>query len=468
VVDNRAVAGLMALNTSFISGLAWALGTAFAAMTGILLAPRLFLDPITLPFFIIAFLLGAAIIGYLESLPLAFAGGLLIGITQAMLVQYGTFRGVLGNLGNATPFLIVTIWLLLAPRRLRRAATTGSFIVRTRELAANSSRGARVAVGLVFFGLLALFPALTGSISWELAMARGVVHGIVFLSLVVLTGYTGQISLGHTAFMGIGAFSAAHFVADLGWPVWAAFAAGTLAAVPAGALIGAIAVRLHGLYLALITLAFAFMAQDLFFTEAFVSGREGSIPLPRPPGAQSDVQFYYLALAILVVTVVVAANLRSGRTGRVLAAVRDSETASRSLGINVVKYKIFIFSLSAFIGALGGILLSMQREGVGRLDFLPFYSIVFLTVAVVGGIFHIGGALAAGMLFGLYPQIFRNNNFMLDIQLILFGLGATLALAQNPEGMFGEMRRGGNAVLRLFRRDRPAAPEPLPVAGAQE
>ena len=468
VVDNRAVAGLMSLNTSMISGAAWALGTSFAALTGILLAPRLFLDPITLPFFIIAFLLGSAIVGYLQSLPLAFAGGLLIGLIQAFLTQYGRFRGFAGNISNAVPFLIVTIFLLLAPRRLRLAATAGSFVVKTRELAERASARARGGVAAGLFAILALFPLFSDSISWKLALTRGLIYMLVFLSLVILTGYSGQISLGHTAFMGIAAFSTGHFIGDLGWPVWLSFLAGALAAAPAGALIGVIAVRLHGLYLALMTLAFAFMAHDLFFTEASISGREGSVPVPRPPGAEGDTAFYYLALVVMIVAVLVAANLRSGRTGRVLAALRDSETASRSLGINVFKYKVFIFSLAAFLAGIGGILAAMQQGGAGRLDFIPFLSIVYLTVAVIGGIFYIGGAIFAGLLFGLYTQIFRNNDFMLSIQLIMFGFGATFALVKNPEGTFGEMRRGGHAILRMLKRRRPGASEPLPVAGGRE
>ncbi|HJR18534.1 MAG TPA: ABC transporter permease [Actinomycetota bacterium] len=467
VVDNRAVAGLMAVNTNLVSGAAWALGTSFAALTGILLAPRLFLDPITLPFFIISFLLGAAIVGYLQSLPLAFAGGLLIGVAQSMLVEYGSFRGIIGNISNAAPFLIVTILLLLAPRRIRQSGTSGSFIVRTRELTEHASTSVRAGVGVAFFGILALVPLITDSISWNRSVTVGLIHAIVFISLVILTGYSGQISLGHSAFMGVAAFTAAHIATDAGWPSWLALLIGALAAVPAGALIGVIAVRLHGLFLALMTLAAAFMAHELFFTESSVSGSQGFVALPRPAGFEGDTAFYYLVLILLAVAALVAINLRSGRTGRVLGALRDSETATRSLGINVVKYKVLIFSLSAFMAAFAGILLTMHKEGAGRLDFIPFYSIVFMTVTVLGGVFHVGGGLAAGLLYGLYPQIFKGNEFMLQMQLILFGLGATLALAQNPEGMFGEMRRGGNAVLRTFRRRRGDAPEPLPVAGGQ-
>ena len=88
-----------------------------------------------------------------------------------------------------------------------------------------------------------------------------------------------------------------------------------------------------------------------------------------------------------------------------------------------------------------------------------------IVVAVLGIV--VGGALAAGLLYGLYPQIFKGNEFMLDMQLILFGLGATLALAQNPEGMFGELRRGGNAIMRVFRRGADEVREPVPVAGGQ-
>lgn len=466
VVDNRPVAGLMALNTNLISGAAWALGTSFAALTGILLAPRLFLEPITLPFFIISFLLASAMVGYLRSLPLAFLGGIMLGILQALLVQYVTFRG-LGNLSNAVPFVIVTILLLLAPRSLRRV-TSGSFVVRTRELAVHAPRSVSVGVGVAVLGVLAVIPVLTQSISWNRSLAQGMIYAVLFLSLVILTGFSGQISLGHTAFMGIAAFTAAHIATNLGWSPWLAFLVGSLAAVPAGALLGLIAVRLHGLFLGLMTLAFAFMAQDLFFYRTWVSGREGNVPLPRPALFKSDARFYYLALIVLVVSLVIAANLRSGRTGRVLAALRDSETGTRSLGINVAKYKILIFSLSAFIGAASGILLSMQKESVARLDFLPYISMILLTVVVVGGVFHLGGAIAAGLLFGLFQQVFRNNDFILSMQLIFFGLGATLALAKNPEGAFGELRRGGNAILRMLGGGGRRSPEPVPVAGGQE
>jgi len=468
VVDNRPIAGLMALNTNFISGLAWALGTSIAALTGILITPRLLLDPIILPFFIISFLLASAMFGYLRSLPLAFAGGLILGVTQSLIARYGTFRGMFGRLGNATPFIMVTILLLLAPRRLRVASTGGSFVVKTRELSAHASQRVRVGVAVGLFGLLALLPTLVTSVSWQRSLTTGMIMAVVFLSLVILTGFSGQISLGTTGFMGIAAFTAAHLATDLGWSSWVAFLLGALAAVPAGALIGIIAVRLHGLFLAMLTLAFAFMAQTLFFFDPTISGREGSVPLPRPSGFHSDTRFYYLALIVLVAGAIVAANLRSGRTGRVLAAIRDSETATRSLGISVTKYKVLIFSLSAFMGAAGGILISMQKESAARLDFLPFYAMIFLTVAVVGGLFHIGGAVAAGLLFGLYGQVFSSNNFMLNMQNIFFGLGATLALAQNPEGLFGELRRGGNAILRAFGNGRGRAPEPLPVAGGQE
>jgi branched-chain amino acid transport system permease protein len=466
VVDNRPVAGLMALNTKFISGLAWALGTSIAALTGILVAPRLLLDPIILPFFIISFILASAMVGYLQSLPLAFAGGLLLGVIQSLTAQYGTQR--FHRLGSATPFIMVTILLLAAPKRLRLIATGGSFVVKTRELAAHASRNARLGVAAAFFAALAFIPVLTSSVSWNRSLATGMIQAIVFLSLVILTGFSGQISLGTTAFMGIAAFTAAHIATDLGWSSWVAFGLGALAAVPAGALIGVIAVRLQGLFLAMLTLAFAFMAQELFFYDPTVSGREGSIPLPRPSGFHSDVKFYYLALIVLVVSVIVAANLRSGRTGRVLAAIRDSETATRSLGISVTKYKVLIFSLSAFMGATAGILGSMQKEAAARLDFVPYLSMIFLTVAIVGGLFHIGGAIAAGMFFGLFQQVFANHPGILDLQLIFFGLGATLALANNPEGMFGEMRRGGNALLRAFGNGKRRTPDPVPVAGGQE
>ena len=471
VVDNRPIAGLMAVNTGFVSAMAWALGTSFAALSGILLAPRLLLlDPIIFPAIIISFVLGAAMVGYLRSLPMAYAGGLIIGLIQAYLVQYTSFSGILANVGDAAPFVLMSLLVLLAPRAVRRAGLGTSFMVRTRELATSTSQRARVGAGVALFAFLALVPVFTRSISWKLSFVGGMAQSIVFLSIVILTGYSGQISLGHTAFMGLAAFSTAHLAAISGMPTWASFLLGVLAAVPAGALIGIVAVRLHGIFLALMTLALAFMAQELFFQEPSVSGPEGVLAVPRPTGFEGNDAFFYLVLGSLLACVLLATNLPTGRTGRILAAVRDSETATRSLGINVFKYKVIIFSMSAGMAALGGILGAMQPGQVARLDFIPFFSIVYVTVAVLGGIFHIGGAIAAGLFFGLFQQVFRDVPAVLDFQLILFGLGATLALAKNPEGMFGEMRRGAHAILGMLgrRRGGSAGPEPLPVAGGQE
>jgi branched-chain amino acid transport system permease protein len=469
VVDSRPVAGLMAINTGFVSASAWALGIAFAALSGIMLAPQLILlDPRIFPPLVISFVLGAAIVGYLRSLPLAFLGGLIIGLIQAYVVQWGPSAGTLKNIYLAAPFAMMIVLLLAAPKSIRQAGMGATFIVRTRELAGRASTGARSGVAAAFFIVLAFLPVVTGSISWKLSVTTGMIFAIVFLSIVILTGFSGQISLAQAAFMGLAAFTTAH-LASSGMSVWLAFALGVLAAIPAGALIGIIAVRLTGLFLALMTLALAFMAQQLIFVAPSVSGPESVVSMPRPSGFESNDAFYYLALVILVCIAVLAANLRSGRTGRVLAAMRDSETATRSLSINVVKYKLIIFGLSAAVAGIGGVLLAMSSGRVaGKLDYLPFISIVLVTVAVLGGIFHIGGAIAAGLLYGLFPQVFRAHPAILDQQLILFGLGATLALAQNPEGMFGELRRGGHAILRAFSRERRAPVEPAPVAGGQE
>lgn len=468
VVDNRAVAGLMAINTGSVSGLAWALSTAFAALTGILLTPRLFLDINFLPPFIIAFVLGAAVVGYMRSLPLAYAGGLLLGIVESLLVQYAPKTGVASRLRDSVPFLFILGAVLAAPKALRLAGSGASFVVRTRETVSSVTARARAATGAVVLAVLLLFPLVLAN-SWQQALASGMAQAIVYLSLVILTGYSGQISLGHTAFMGIATFTAAHLAINMtGAFGWGAVLIGALAAVPAGALIGFVAVRMQGLYLALMTLAFAFMMQSIFFADARISGGEGGIALPRPVGARSTSGFYYATLFILVGCAALAVNLRTGRTGRVLAGMRDSETACRSLGIPVTKYKVLIFSLSAFIAGLGGILSSMILQEADTRTFIPFYSLIYITLAVVGGIFHVGGAFAAGIFYGTYFLLAQSFPFLGRIQLILFGLGSTLALAKNPEGMFGEMRRGAAAIHGAWTRRRVKRGEPLPVTGGQE
>ena len=467
VVDNRPVAGLMGINTSWVSGLAWALGTSFAALVGMLLTPRTLLDPNFLPPFVIAFVLGASVVGYLRSLPLAYAGGVGLGVAEAFIINYGADSSILTRLRDALPFLMIVIAVLVAPKAYRVGSLGASFVVRTRESASSASPRSRIVIAGLMFGLLALMPVITkDSVSWQLSLIVAMSQAIVFISLVVLTGYSGQISLGHTAFMGLAVFSAAHVV-QAGLPMWVAFPIGALAAAPIGALVGLVAVRLQGLFLALLTLALAFMAQSLFFSEPAISGGEGGIPVPRFEGFTGETGFFFITLVFLALTGLLAVNLRTGRTGRILAGMRDSETACRSLGIPVTRYKVLIFAMSASIAGVGALLNAMVLQQATSRTFLPFLSLIFTTIAVLGGIFHVGGALTSGMMFGLYAQVFSGTfDFMIKIQLIFFGLGSTLALAQNPEGTFGELRRGANALLRAFASRR--RPEPAPVSGGQE
>jgi ABC-type branched-subunit amino acid transport system permease subunit len=470
VVNNRAVAGLMGINTGIVSGLAWAMSTAFAAMVGILLSPQLLLDPNLLPPLIIAFVLGAAVVGYLESLPLAWVGGIALGIAQALIITYGSNEPIIGTLSpfklsDALPFVMITVAVLAAPRALRSGGFGTSFVVRTREVTSNIAASTRTAGGIAFFVALAFVPVITGgSRSWILAFLIGLSQAVVFLSIVILTGFSGQISLGHTAFMGIAVFTGAHLIADLGWPVWVALPAGVLAAAPAGALIGLAAVRLHGLFLALMTLAFAFMAQALFFSDPGISGGEGGIPVPRPPGFTSNTGLFYLVLVALAGAALLATSLRTGRTGRVLAGMRDSETACRSLGIPVTRYKVLIFALSATMAGAGAMLQAMIQEQARNLTYVPFLSLFIVTLAVVGGVFHVGGALTIGVVFGVLPRLLPGIS---RYQLVLFGLGASLALAQDPEGMFGSLRRGANALAGLLKRRRAPRARAAPVTGGQ-
>lgn len=448
VVDDRALAGLMRVRSTSVSRAAWAIGTAFAAMTGILLTPRLLLDPTVLPAFIIAFVIGSAMAGHLRSLPLAYAGGLLLGLVQALIVQYGTGVGLSRQVGSAAPFALTAIFALIAPRADRLTTRGTALLVRAKRhvMPPALTRAAGPAAVLI---LVAVPAMAAGSISWRLAVTSGMIFSIVFLSFVVLTGLSGQISFGQTAFMGIAAFSAAHLAAAR-VPALVALLLGALAAVPAGALIGFVAARLHGLYLALTTLAFAFLCQELIFSRPSISGAEGRILLPRPAGLTGDTAFYYLVLAILAAFLLLTAALRSGKTGRVLAAIRDSETGAASIGMNVGRRKIIVFALSAFMAGTGAVLAGMSSGQVARLDFIPFLSLVYMTIAVVGGVFQAGGAITAGMLYGIYPQMFRNTEIMLKIELIVFGLAATVALAKNPEGLYGQVRTAAAAIVGRF------------------
>src|SRR5205823_7281636 len=236
---------------------------------------------------------------------------------------------------------------------------------------------------------------------------------VIFVSIVVVTGFSGHITLGQAAFAGMGSFVSVRVSNELGVPVIPSMLIGAVVAVFVGLIAGYPALKRRGLFLGLTTLTIGVLAYSLVFTSSIFAKGSAGLTVHRPSifglSLNGDKAFYWFELVWVLLAMVLARNLRSGRLGRILAAMRDSETAARSVGLDLRPYKLFIFGVSAFIAGIGGALLSQQaRAFAPTSQFEPISSSLLWFIAlIVAGVGSLGGAVvgAAGLVllafFGL-------------------------------------------------------------------
>ncbi|MGH2739304.1 MAG: ABC transporter permease [Actinomycetota bacterium] len=434
-VDRRDLAELVGINTNLVSVMSWALGFATAALSGILLSPFLGLDTFTLTLFVIqAF--AAALFGRLHSFPLVLVGGLLVAFVEEAASAYvPSGCSVCLAVRPAAPFALIFALLAFAalvPRSqlgvwVRTAVDEPSAPPPTAPPGERKTPWAWV--GVLIAGLALAAPLVSGT--WLVRMERGLAMAGVFASLVLLSGLSGQISLAHTAFVGTGAFVMAAVAGTLGvpWPI-ALLIAG-LSSVPVAVFVALPAIRLQGLHVALITFGFGFVVARLF--ESRLTQGTTGMEVPRPSVAASDLTFFYVLLAIAVVLVLVARNVQRSPTGRVLAAIRDSEVASRSIGVSLPLYRLAVFALSAFMAGIAGAALGAFQGLVTFQDFHPLLSLIWLSVAVIGGLGSAAGAVVAAALWGV------GATSVGALPQLAFGVGAML-LARYEGGLAGGVR----------------------------
>jgi branched-subunit amino acid ABC-type transport system permease component len=448
VVDRPDVAELSGIDARRVSMISWAIGSSFAALSGILLAP-LFgsLDPTKLIFFVVA-ASAAAIAGRLQSFPLTLAGGVGIGIAQLIVQRYAPSE-VSRQLGPSIPFAVL-FGLLFLPQWQRRPTdrlTPPPLPPVGRPL---SPRDAATRVGIV--GAIALVAPWVVGAEWHLQLARVPAMALIFLSLVVVSGFGGQVSLCQGALAGFGALITAHLVADAGVPFFLAVLIGGFAAVPMGVFLAFRAANLSPLFLGFATFAFGAVTDEVIFGSGAFSGGFSGIRFGRASILSSPRAYYIAVLAIFGIFALFVQNLRRSKTGLALGAMRESEVGLAALGVDVARLKIIAFSLSALIAGVGGALLSGADEIATPFSYYKFQSLLFLTLAVVGGIGNWLGAFVGAVIFQLLPAFVhepfvRDNavtTFLLRDQLeallpIFFGLGA-IGLARNPHGLVDQIR----------------------------
>src|ERR1700722_17946472 len=384
VVDDPDLLSVTGTSSLGVRRLAWIIGSSFAALSGLLIAPNLQLSALALTLLVVqAF--SAAAIGYFTNLPLTYVGGLLTGVAGAVATKYVVNVPWLIGFPSSLPFVVLFIVLLVTPRG--RLVVRSFVMPRTIPPSWHAPARARLLSGAVFLAIFCAVPWLVGT---DLASYTSfLILVILILSLGLLLRTSRQVSLCQYAFAAIGAAAMAHFT-GAGIPWLLALLLAALVAVPVGAFIAIPAIRLSGVFLALAPLGFGILLEQMVYTQGWMFGPSSNgLPASRPDwsidGFQlgSDEGMYFVVVAFVVVIAVAIAVLTQTRLGKLLRAMGDSPVALDTYGVSVNVMRVLVFCISAFIAAVAGALTaSVDTYAIGD-NFPSFSSLTILTIVIV-------------------------------------------------------------------------------------
>lgn len=433
-VDNPLLLRLYGGRPDMVSALSWAIGSSLAALAGILLGPIIGLQYFELTLLVIS-AYAAAMLGKLTNLPLTYLGALAVGMAQTYVIGYLPYIPFTESL-TGLPAVIPTVFLfailvLLPQAPLRIGQVKGMVSAPVPSWPKAFSWGV---VLVVFMVLLAV------SISERNLLLAGtaMTYAILMLSLVLVTGYGGFVSLAQIAFAGVGAVA----YVKLDQPNLIGLLLATLVAGLVGALVAIPVLRLTGLYLALATLAFAQLMDKLIFSSslAFEIGNALNAERLSVFGKQiSDTGAYTVMMGVFFVLVSFGVlALRQGKFGRVMVAMRDSQAAVGTLGLDHRWVRVAVFAVSASIAGLAGALFAGLRGTIVANDFLYFQSLLLLLMAVVWGVTSVTGALLGGTFMMYLPVAQSDNPNIAGLLFVLLGAGAVM-LARDPNGLANKL-----------------------------
>jgi branched-subunit amino acid ABC-type transport system permease component len=474
VVESPRMAELHGVNSDRVAGASWLLSGLIAGLTGVLVAPLL--TPLVAEnyFTFLVAAIAAAVFGRLSSILLTFAGGLGLGALEQVVSGYLPHNSLLfAGLRPSLPFVALVLLLILWPGLRRRRETTDPLAGVDPPPPAPSSKerahwatlatritGTGAVVALVVVGLFVV------NALWLHDLTDAVIYSIIFLSITVVTGWAGQISLCQATFAGIGGLATGQLVAHFHVSVIVAMLVGMVIAGLVGALVAIPALRLEAVYVALVTLAFGLLFDNVLVPQSWVGGGYYPNNVPRPVigpfdlGAPAhDRSFFVLCLVILGIVAGLVLVIKHGTTGRFLDAVRGSERAASSIGIDPVRAKIVAFAVSGALAGLGGGLLAMHDLAANPSSFVYLNGLFWVLIVVTIGSRSVFGAIVAGFSLGLLPEILNTvglSNSLLWSE-VLFGL-AIVTYAKYPEGIVEAYTRSVfdivNSLIERFRSDR--------------
>jgi branched-chain amino acid transport system permease protein len=452
VVDNPDLLAMAGGQPVRIQQLSWALSCSLAALAGILLAPIARLDILLLTLLVVDGY-AAAIIGRLRNLPLAVGGAMAIGLGQYYSTGYLT-SGWLQRVQSVIPMAVLFVMLILLPQdRLKTASFSGVVAPRVAGLKSSVIWGVILIVGayVVSLGL--------SDVNLRTA-ANGFALALVLLSLMLLTGYGGMVSICQMSLAGLGAIAMGH-VASGGSLLGVLAAIGLAGGV--GAALALPTLKMRGLYLALATFAFATVMDQAVFTQVFGTGGSLQIGRPRIPGipTQSDRAWMMVSCIVFVIAAVAVLAVRRSAFGRRLVAVNDSPAACATLGVNINYTKLVVFTAAAMMCGLAGVLIGGVTHQVDALTFPALLSLVALLLARVGGINTATGVLLGAFTFALFPIFVPHLPHILHNQFLLTGIAA-ISVGRDPNGIGGRIAQ----AAALIRKQLCWAPKPAFVSSS--
>ncbi|MEZ0115670.1 branched-subunit amino acid ABC-type transport system permease component [Catenulispora sp. EB89] len=438
VVDDRRLAELSGVNAGRVSAIGWAFGSFTAGLVGVLLAPNLLLDPYGLSLLVME-TMAVAVAGRLRSVGVAVAVGLGLGVAGSELTRLRPGGQILPLVQavQSNLFVIALLVVVLLQGRLgtgtQAPPARAGASARVGRLLPERGAGAVAAMACTVLLLMPL-----GFRGPDLRNALQVpALALVLLSVVVVTGYGGQVSLGQAGYAGMGALGTALFMSGKvpgvpAMPAIPALLCAVLLTIPLGLLTGWPAIRRRGLALALVTFAVGTAMSRFVFDQPYATT---GLLLDRPGFLADNRAFYAAELALLALGVVIVRNLHRGRLGRALTALRDHEAGASAAGLNVPWLKVFAFLTGAGLAALGGGLMGLGGRAFNAATFDPLQGLIwFATVVVAGADSALGAVLAAALLVGL------DTGTAQGISTVVVGALA-LGIGRMPGGLAGTLAR---------------------------
>jgi branched-subunit amino acid ABC-type transport system permease component len=459
VVDDPALLDTQGTDPVTVRRWAWIIGSCFASMSGMLLAPTIGLDSGVLTL-LVFYAFGAAAVGAFSSLPMTYAGGLAIGVGASILTKFINSTGPIGALPAALPFALLFAGLLLAPK-----ARLSVFIERPARAAPPRHRSRPLLVAGMSGGVIGmlLVPHLIGS---KLPLySTALVFVILFASLGLLVRTSGLVSLCHMTFAAVGASVFAH-AAGAGLPWALAVMVGGLAAIPVGALVAVPAIRLSGIYLAVATFGLGLVVERLLFTSSLMFGRFGVRRAPRPGlswlSTQTDMGYYHVVLLVALACCGTVIAIRRGRLGRLLRGMADAPLAVDAHGANTNLTRFWVFCLSAFLAGVAGAVAGPITGSASAASYTFGTSFLLVAVMSIAGRRPVLNAFIAAGLFVVGPGYITDQT-ALSYTPIIFGVAALLAGMGRGRPILERLAESKRVTDRTL-ADRPGRARDRPVA----